>query len=148
MSLIRRKDPGQAWETEVDSDSGGPTQPFQTVEGETLPIVETSEDFPLLAWDDVEGQFDLNNGRIANGHFQTVDGATLSGNGVFAQTVTVVDDITNPTVFTQILAGTADPTADGGIDRNVGSMYLRKNGTTGELWVKTGTADNAWTQVT
>lgn len=46
-----------------------------------------------------------------------------------------------------VATGTDDPTADGGIGGAIGALYTRDNSGTGELWVKTGSADDAWTQV-
>jgi hypothetical protein len=40
-------------------------------------------------------------------------------------------------------AGVGDPTSGGGVAANVGSLYMRTNG---QLWVKTGAGNTAWTQ--
>jgi hypothetical protein len=48
----------------------------------------------------------------------------------------------------QVLAGTADPSAGGGVAAAEGSIYLRYGAGAGELWLKTGAADTAWTQIT
>lgn len=45
------------------------------------------------------------------------------------------------------MQGTADPSAGGGVAANVASLYSRDNSGTGELWVKTGSSDTAWTKV-
>lgn len=45
-------------------------------------------------------------------------------------------------------AGTADPSAGAGVASAIGSLYMRNNSGTGELWVKTAASDTAWTQVT
>lgn len=47
----------------------------------------------------------------------------------------------------QVIGGTASPSAAGGVAAAVASLYARDNGGTGELWVKTGSSDTAWTQV-
>lgn len=44
--------------------------------------------------------------------------------------------------------GTVDPSAGGGVASPLPSLYLRNNGGAGELWLKTGAADTAWTRVT
>jgi len=41
--------------------------------------------------------------------------------------------------------GVTDPSAGAGIPAAIASLGLRNNGGAGELWVKTGAADNAWT---
>jgi hypothetical protein len=43
------------------------------------------------------------------------------------------------------MAGTADPSAGGGVAAPEGSIYLRFVATAGELYVKEGAADTAWT---
>lgn len=51
-------------------------------------------------------------------------------------------------VAVTLRSGSADPSAGGGVAANVGSLFLRDDGAgTGELWVKTGAADTAWTKV-
>jgi hypothetical protein len=45
-------------------------------------------------------------------------------------------------------AGTANPSAGGGVASAVGSLYMRDNAGSGELWLKTGAAATAWTQIT
>lgn len=44
----------------------------------------------------------------------------------------------------EVLAGTADPTAGGGVAAPEGSLYLRYAAGSGALYVKTGAADTAW----
>jgi len=64
-SLIRRKDPGQAWETEVDTGGGGGSQPVRVIgpvpieyadfhtDGQTLDLFDTTAGDVLLdAWYD------------------------------------------------------------------------------------------------
>lgn len=46
-----------------------------------------------------------------------------------------------------IATGTDDPTAGGGIGGAIGKLYTRDNSGTGELWLKTGAADDAWSKV-
>ena len=46
-----------------------------------------------------------------------------------------------------VIGGTADPSAGGGVAADVASLYARNDSGTGELWVKTGSSDTAWTQV-
>lgn len=48
----------------------------------------------------------------------------------------------------EVLSGTAAPSAGAGVAATIGSLYGRDNAGTGELWVKTGAADTAWTQMT
>ena len=55
--------------------------------------------------------------------------------------------ITSGGLTFQIIGGTADPSAGGGVAANVASLYARDNSGTGELWVKTGSGDTDWTQV-
>ena len=43
-----------------------------------------------------------------------------------------------------VIYGTADPSAGGGVVAPIGSIYMRDNSSTGELWSKTGAADTAW----
>jgi len=47
----------------------------------------------------------------------------------------------------EVLYGTADPTAGLGVVANLGSLYLRKNGATGELWHKTAAGDTIWSKM-
>lgn len=44
-------------------------------------------------------------------------------------------------------AGSADPSAGAGVAAPLASHFMRQNGVVGELWVKTGAADTAWTKV-
>lgn len=44
--------------------------------------------------------------------------------------------------------GTADPSAGGGVASAIGSLYGRNNSGAGELWLKTGAGNTAWTQIT
>lgn len=46
-----------------------------------------------------------------------------------------------------VLAGTVDPSAAAGIAAPEGSSFLRYVATAGEMWLKTGAADTAWTNV-
>jgi len=48
----------------------------------------------------------------------------------------------------EVRSGTAAPSGGAGVAATIGSLYGRDNGGVGELWVKTGAADTAWTQVT
>jgi hypothetical protein len=45
------------------------------------------------------------------------------------------------------LAGTADPSAGGGLAAPEGSTYMRYVATAGELWLKTGAAAIAWSKL-
>lgn len=45
------------------------------------------------------------------------------------------------------IAGTLDPTAGAGVAADPGSIYARNNAGVGQLWLKLGTADTAWTEV-
>jgi hypothetical protein len=46
-----------------------------------------------------------------------------------------------------ILAGPQDPSAGAGVVADPGATFHRNNAGTGELWLKTGVADTAWTKV-
>jgi hypothetical protein len=47
-----------------------------------------------------------------------------------------------------LLSGTADPSAGGGLAAQLASFYLRQNGgAIGEAWLKTGAAATAWTKL-
>ena len=46
-----------------------------------------------------------------------------------------------------VLAGTADPTAGGGVAAPEGSFYMRYVAAGGECYLKTGAADTAWTKI-
>jgi hypothetical protein len=46
-----------------------------------------------------------------------------------------------------LILGTVDPTAGAGIAATIGSLFGRNNSGAGELWLKTGAANTAWTQV-
>lgn len=46
-----------------------------------------------------------------------------------------------------ILSGTADPSAGGGVAAQIASQYQRQNLGVGETWLKTGAANTAWTQL-
>jgi hypothetical protein len=48
----------------------------------------------------------------------------------------------------QLLAGTADPSAGGGVAAAEGSLYMRYGAGTGQVWYKSGAAATAWTQIT
>jgi len=50
--------------------------------------------------------------------------------------------------LTVILSGTADPSAGAGVAATVPALYLRANGTTTEIWLKTGAGNTAWTKQT
>lgn len=43
--------------------------------------------------------------------------------------------------------GTVDPSAGAGVPAAVASTYHRDNAGAGELWLKTGATDTAWTRV-
>ena len=45
-------------------------------------------------------------------------------------------------------AGTVDPSAAAGVAAPIASTFRRDNAGTGELWLKTGAADTAWTKAT
>lgn len=47
-----------------------------------------------------------------------------------------------------VLTGTADPTVGAGTPAPVAAVYLRNNAGVGELWLKTGAGDTAWTKQT
>lgn len=49
---------------------------------------------------------------------------------------------------TQLLAGTVDPTAGGGVAHGMPALYLRNNAGTVEIWTATGTGATAWQKVT
>jgi hypothetical protein len=55
--------------------------------------------------------------------------------------------LTQPALTVGVFAGTADPSAGSGVVANAGSTYHRKNGTAGEVWIKTAAANTAWTKV-
>ena len=46
------------------------------------------------------------------------------------------------------LRGTVNPTTAPGVAAPVGSTFGRDNAGAGELWLKTGAADTAWTRIT
>ena len=50
----------------------------------------------------------------------------------------------HPTPYAHV--GTADPSAGAGVSAPVSALYHRNNAGVGELWVKTGAADTAWTK--
>jgi hypothetical protein len=45
-------------------------------------------------------------------------------------------------------AGTVDPSAAAGVAAPIASTFRRDNAGTGELWLKTGASDVAWTKLT
>jgi hypothetical protein len=47
----------------------------------------------------------------------------------------------------ELLAGTVDPSAGGGVAAQEGSLYLRYGAAAGQLWLKEGAAATAWTEV-
>jgi hypothetical protein len=47
----------------------------------------------------------------------------------------------------ELLAGTVDPSAGGGVVAPEGSIYCRYAAAAGEFWLKTGAAATAWTQI-
>lgn len=55
--------------------------------------------------------------------------------------------ITQNSVSVSEFVGSANPSSGGGVAANTGSLFLRNNSPTGELWVKTGTANTAWSLV-
>jgi hypothetical protein len=46
----------------------------------------------------------------------------------------------------EVLAGTVDPSAGGGVAAKEGSIYLRYGAGAGQIWYKTAAADTGWTQ--
>lgn len=46
-----------------------------------------------------------------------------------------------------LIAGTADPTAGGGVAAQLASFYLRQNAGVGSAWLKVGAANTAWSQI-
>lgn len=47
-----------------------------------------------------------------------------------------------------LLSGTSDPSAGGGVAAQIASFYLRQNAGVGSAWLKTGAANTAWAQLT
>ena len=47
-----------------------------------------------------------------------------------------------------VLRGTVDPSTGAGVPAAVGSIYLRDAAGAGQIWLKTGGADTAWTRIT
>lgn len=78
----------------------------------------------------------------------TQAGASISGTVVTVTQLEVVDDFEEATAECRLFVGTASPTAGGGLAAPLASLYSRTNGAAGELWVKTGAANNAWTKLT
>lgn len=100
------------------------------------------------------------------------DGTTFmaSPDGAFTMSLAVTGEVTNlpqgeitylssrslknadildlPTRATELREGTTDPSAGAGLVAKLTSLYFRVNGTAGEMWVKTGEADTAWTKLT
>jgi hypothetical protein len=60
---------------------------------------------------------------------------------------TAVISLTSTTDAASMYVGTSDPSAGGGIAGNEGSLFMRGTATAGQLWLKTGAADTAWTQI-
>lgn len=76
--------------------------------------------------------------------------ARLYGNGAELARTTVVGNGRGISIDAQnadILTGTVDPSTGVGIAAALSSGYHRRNGTTGEYWIKTGSAATAWTKV-
>ena len=75
-------------------------------------------------------------------NFEFEDGAT-------GQWKTTDGTLTTPLANLHYLKhGTADPSAGAGVASPIGSIYGRNNSGVGELWLKTGAADTAWTKQT
>jgi hypothetical protein len=47
----------------------------------------------------------------------------------------------------RVVAGVADPSAGGGVAAPEGTIYLRFVATAGQVWIKTGAANTAWSQI-
>lgn len=73
---------------------------------------------------------------------------TLSTTRTSTNTAAVADGpvltLTQPALTASVFVGTADPSASSGVVANAGSVYLRKNGTAGEVWVKSGAGNTVW----
>ena len=87
-----------------------------------------------------------NTGTITqcNGIVMNTSGANLDmqgGNQLAVGTTTYEAGASDPSVR----GGTADPSAAAGVAASEGSLYLRYVSANGQLWVKTGAADTAWT---
>ena len=46
-----------------------------------------------------------------------------------------------------VTSGSADPSAGAGVAAPEGSMYMRTTAAAGQVWIKTGAADTAWTRL-
>ena len=81
------------------------------------------------------------NAPRATFNLNTPNGTSFSFNDDTAIVIAGPDD------NTEIRQGIADPSAGAGIAAPRGSLYQR-NAATGELWLKTGAANTAWSKVT
>lgn len=110
--------------------------------------------------DGTGGDFEANAGDGEAGKaggFASLSGGTGDDDNDAAASVTVYGgsgggaagtiSITTGGLTFSVIGGTASPSAGGGVAADVASLYARDNSGTGELWVKTGTTDTAWTKV-
>lgn len=99
-------------------------------------------------WDRVSGnEYAAVDIRAGQGVFlryreDPADNATIRSLRVDRYGVAVV----SATTTVHQLVGTVDPTVGGGLVAEVGSTYHRNSGGTGELWLKTGAGDTAWSK--
>jgi len=122
-SLIRRKDPGQAWETEVDTGGGGggsesPLIVRMAIAFDTPDLVTTTEPFPITAVDQGDQTFTVagdQTAAFADGLNFTVSGST--GNDGTYNCVTSVfgSGVTVITTFEAIPDATVDGDAIGNV---------------------------------
>lgn len=56
-------------------------------------------------------------------------------------------DLRDLIISTAPIRGTADPSAGAGVAAEAGTLYVRNNAGTYELWFKTGAADTAWSKI-
>lgn len=78
---------------------------------------------------------------VVHGRFSTkaTAGSNLSGSGTTLNPLRIRTD-DDP----QILFGTADPSAGGGVRAKEGSLYQRNLHNNGQLWLKLGVGDSEW----
>lgn len=104
---------------------------------------------PSLSWGGTDNAGDTPTTSIFT---SPVSGGEWSQAGIFnlPTSTTFEDALTLPdnTSGGQIMAGTVDPTAGGGVAHDMPALYLRDNSGTTELWTPTGAGATQWQKVT
>ncbi len=58
-----------------------------------------------------------------------------------------LQDLRDVIISTAAIRGTADPSAGAGVAADAGTLYVRNNAGTYELWFKTAAGNTAWSKI-